>query len=74
MRSKILCRTLFLMLAFDVSAFAQTKDSSTTLMDVKVLGVEITKAAHVEVGTTHLWLIESRCSRAWCNGCQEGFW
>jgi len=52
MRSETLCATLFLILALASSAFAQTKDSCTTLMDVKVTGVEITKAAHVEAGST----------------------
>ena len=52
MRSKTLYPTLFLIIAFTASAFAQTKDSCTTLMDVKVPGVEITKAAHVEAGST----------------------
>jgi feruloyl esterase len=52
MRSKTLRPTLFLMLAFAASAFAETKDSCTTLMNVKVPDVEITKAAHVEAGST----------------------
>jgi Tannase and feruloyl esterase len=50
MRSETLCATL--VLVFTLSAFAQTKDSCTTLMEVKVPGVEITKAAHVEAGST----------------------
>jgi Tannase and feruloyl esterase len=52
MRWETLCATLFLVFAFAAAAFAQTKDSCTTLMDVKVPGVEITKAAHVEAGST----------------------
>ena len=52
MRSKTLCATLFLMIAFAPPAFAQQNDSCTTLMDVKVPGVEITKSAHVEAGST----------------------
>jgi hypothetical protein len=50
MRSETLCATLFLVLT--LSAFAQTRDSCTTLMDVEVPGVEITKAAHVVAGGT----------------------
>jgi len=50
MRSETLCPTL--VLVFTLSAFAQAKDSCTTLMDVEVPGVEITKAAHVEAGST----------------------
>jgi feruloyl esterase len=50
MRSETLCATI--VLVFTLSAFAQSKDSCTALMDVKVPGVEITKAAHVEAGST----------------------
>jgi hypothetical protein len=52
MRSKTLCATLFLVSAFAAAAVAPTKDSCTTLVDVKVPGVEITNAAHVEAGST----------------------
>ena len=52
MRSETLCATLFLTVGFAACAFAQAKDSCTTLMDIKVTGVEITKAAHVEAGST----------------------
>jgi len=48
MRSETLCAILFLIVAFVASAFAEQKDSCTSLRDVKVPGVEITKAAHVE--------------------------
>jgi feruloyl esterase len=52
MRSETLCAIFFLMFAFAASAFAQQKDSCNSLMDAKVTGVEITKVAHVEAGTT----------------------
>ena len=52
MRSETLCATLFLTVGFAACAFAQAKDSCTTLMDIKVTGVEITKAADVEAGST----------------------
>ena len=52
MRSETLCAIFFLVVAFVASAFAEQKDSCTSLMDVKVPGVEITKAAHVEAGST----------------------
>jgi len=52
MRSETLCATVFLIFAFAPSAFAQPKDSCTTLRDVKVPGVEITKVARVEAGST----------------------
>ncbi|MGO9083667.1 MAG: tannase/feruloyl esterase family alpha/beta hydrolase [Candidatus Sulfotelmatobacter sp.] len=52
MRLEPLRTALFLAFAFASSAFAQPKDSCTALIDVKVPGVEITKAAHVEAGST----------------------
>ena len=52
MRSETLCAIFFLIVAFAASAFAEEKDSCTSLMDVKVPGVEITKAAHVDAGST----------------------
>jgi feruloyl esterase len=52
MRWETLCGALFLVFTFSPSAFAQPKVSCTTLTDVKVAGVEITKAAHVEAGST----------------------
>ena len=52
MRSETLCAILFLVVVFVASAFAEQKDSCTTLKYVKVPGVEITKAAHVEAGST----------------------
>jgi hypothetical protein len=52
MHWETLCAALFLVFTLSPSAFAQTKDSCIALMDVKVSGVEITKAAHVEAGST----------------------
>jgi len=52
MRSETLCAIFFLIVAFAASAFAEEKDSCTSLMDAKVPGVEITKAAHVDAGST----------------------
>jgi len=52
MRWETLCAALFLVFTLSPSAFAQPKDSCTALMHVKVPGVEITKAAHVEAGST----------------------
>jgi len=52
MSSKTLCPTLFLMVAFAASAFAQQNDSCATLINVKAPSLEITKAAHVEAGST----------------------
>jgi anthrone oxygenase-like protein len=52
MRWETLCAALFLVFTLSPSAFAQPTDSCTTLMDVKVPGVEITKAAHAEAGST----------------------
>jgi feruloyl esterase len=49
---EILCAALFLLFLFSPSTFAQPKDSCTTLMDIKFPGVKITKAAHVEPGST----------------------
>ena len=54
MRSESLCARFVLAIAFAGSAFAQQKDSCTSLSDLKIPGVEITKAAHVEAGTTEL--------------------
>ena len=52
MRTETLRAILFLIAAFSVPASAQPKDSCTSLMDVKISGVEMTKAVHVEAGTT----------------------
>lgn len=52
MRSETLRAILFLIVAFAVPASAQPKDSCASLMDVKISGVEMTKAVHVEAGTT----------------------
>ena len=52
MRLETLCAIFLLIVAFAASALAQQNDSCTTLMDVKAPGVEITKAAHVEAGST----------------------
>jgi feruloyl esterase len=52
MRWETLCAILFLIVAFVASAFAEQKDSCTTLRDVKVPGVEITKATQVDAGST----------------------
>src|ERR1017187_8468249 len=52
MRSETLCAIFFLIVAFVASAFAEEKDSCTSLMDAKVPRVEITKTAHVEAGST----------------------
>jgi len=52
MRSETLRTALFLVFMLSSSAFAQQKDSCTSLMDVKVPGVEITKAAQIEAGST----------------------
>src|SRR5450755_2833111 len=52
MRLETLCAIFLLIVAFAASAFAQQNDSCTTLMDAKVPGVEITRAAHVEAGST----------------------
>ncbi|HEV2397403.1 MAG TPA: DUF6351 family protein [Candidatus Sulfotelmatobacter sp.] len=45
---------LFSILAFTAPAFAQEKDSCDSLSHIKILGVEITRTAHVEAGTTEL--------------------
>jgi len=52
MRSEALWAMSFFIVAFSVSVSAQQKDSCTNLMNAKFAGVEITKAAHVEAGTT----------------------
>ena len=52
MRSKTLCEIFCLIVAFAASAFAQQNDSCAPLMNVKVPSLEITKAAHVEAGST----------------------
>src|SRR5512147_137480 len=52
MRSETLFAIFFLILAFAASAFAQQNDSCTTLINVKAPSLEITKAAHVEAGST----------------------
>jgi len=52
MRSETLCAIFFLVVAFAASAFAEEKDSCTSLMDAKVPGVEITKTAHIDAGST----------------------
>jgi hypothetical protein len=54
MHSQLLCRISLLILLFAGSAFAQQKDSCTSLIDVKISGVEITKAARVDAGSTEL--------------------
>jgi feruloyl esterase len=52
MRSEILCTALFLVFTLSPPTFAQAQDSCPALLDLKVQGVEITKATHVEAGTT----------------------
>lgn len=52
MRSETLRAILFLIAPFAVPASAQPKDSFTSLMDVKISGLEMTKAVHVEAGTS----------------------
>ena len=52
MRSETLCAICCLMAAFAASAFAQQNDSCSALMNIKVPSLEITKAAHVEAGST----------------------
>jgi hypothetical protein len=52
MRSETLCAMGCLMAAFAASAFAQQNDSCSALMNVKVPSLEITKATHVEAGST----------------------
>jgi hypothetical protein len=52
MRSETLCAICCLMAAFAASAFAQQNDSCSALMKVKVPSLEITKATHVEAGST----------------------
>jgi Tannase and feruloyl esterase len=52
MRSGSLCAISLIIVAFATSAFAQQNDSCSALMNIKVPNLEITKAAHVEAGTT----------------------
>jgi len=52
MRLETWCTAFFLVFTLSPSILAQSRDSCTAVMDVKVAGVEITKAAHVEAGTT----------------------
>jgi len=52
MRSEARWKILFLILALAGCAFGQQKDSCSSLIDVKISGVEIRKAAHVEAGST----------------------
>ncbi len=52
MRSESLRAVFFLIVAFAATAFAQQNDSCTTLLNVKATSLEITKAAHVEAGST----------------------
>ena len=50
MRSETLSAMFFLMVAFAASAFAEQKDAFTTLMDVKVPSLEITKPNRSDFG------------------------
>lgn len=52
MRLRGLCAISVLVVAFAGAVRAQQKDSCTSLLDVKIPGVEIIKAADVEAGTT----------------------
>ena len=52
MRSEILSTALFLVFTLCPPTFAQSRESCPALMDVKLPGVEITKATHVGAGTT----------------------
>jgi len=52
MRLETLCAIFLLIVTFAASALAQQNDSCTPLMNVKAPGIEITKAAHVEAGST----------------------
>jgi feruloyl esterase len=52
MRSEHLCAISLLIVAFTASAFAQQNDLCNALMNFKVPNLEISKAAHVEAGTT----------------------
>ena len=52
MRSPALCAACCLIIAFAASAYAQPKDVCTSLISVKVPGGEISKAAHVDAGST----------------------
>lgn len=49
-----MCNYSVFFVVLSASAFAQQNDSCSTLMDVKVPGVEITKAVHVDAGSTEL--------------------
>jgi feruloyl esterase len=52
MRLERLSAIFLYLIAFAASALAQQKDSCSSLSEIKLPGVEITKAAHVEAGTT----------------------
>ena len=52
MRSPTLCAACCLMIAFAASAYAQPKDVCTSLITVKIPGGEISKAAHIDAGST----------------------
>ena len=52
MRSETLCAICCILAAFAASALAQQNDSCSALMNVKVPSLEITKAIHVEAGST----------------------
>ena len=52
MRSETFCAICCLVVALAASAFAQQNDSCSALMNFKVPSLEITKAAHVEAGST----------------------
>jgi feruloyl esterase len=54
MRPIILRAIVFAVFVLTICASAQQKDSCTSLIDVKITGVEITKAAHVGAGSTEL--------------------
>ncbi len=52
MRSETFCAICCLIVAFAGSAFAQQNDSCSPLMNFKIPSLEITKADHVEAGST----------------------
>ena len=52
MRSPTFCAACGLMIAFAASAYAQPKNVCTGLITVKIPGGEISKAAHVDAGST----------------------
>lgn len=52
MRSPTFCAACGLMIAFAASAYAQTKNVCTGLITVKIPGGEISKAAHIDAGST----------------------